>query len=210
MRLYKMQAGLTGSSLQTAAATLLQTPLTVLYCPSRRPAALYPNLQTKIDEPIGNAQTFCATWLSGDGQAAILYDTGSTTRTLTNDTAMVCRNDYAGNGYDYVSLSVLSASCPTLATAFGLAIAKGPAGADPTLDDPAQLRVILDAIANVNGAKGGIFFPLSTIAASDIKDGLSNTYLLGEKAMYPNDYATGTEHGDQWNAFIGDDVEITR
>jgi prepilin-type N-terminal cleavage/methylation domain-containing protein len=145
---YKMQSGLTGSSLQTAAASMLQTPISALYCPSRRPAALYPNLAVKIDEPIMNTQTlFVVPWLGGDGQTAILYDTGSTTRTLLNDLPLVCRNDYAGNGYDYVGLSDVATSCPTLATTFADIIANGPVGADSIFNDAAQLRIILSTPA---------------------------------------------------------------
>ena len=42
--LYKTQQGLTGAALQTAARTLVTTPLNAMYCPSRRPTQLYPNL----------------------------------------------------------------------------------------------------------------------------------------------------------------------
>ncbi len=209
--LYRGQAGLTGSSLQTAAATLMQTPVPPLYCPSRRPPALYPNLAVKIDDPIGNTQTlFVVPWLGGNGQTVVLNDAGATTRVLANNIAIVCRNDYAGNGFDYVDITGVATKCVPLATALGLAMTLGPKGADSILTDPVQAGIITQAIAATPGGKGGIFFPLSMVTAQDIGDGLSNTYLIGEKYMNPNDYTTGTEHGDQWNAFIGDDPDITR
>jgi prepilin-type processing-associated H-X9-DG protein len=209
--IYKCQSGLTGTSLQAAAATLMQTPINLLYCPSRRAAALYPNLAVKTDEPNDEAQTkVVIPWLGGDGQTAILYDTSSSTRVLANDAPLTCRNDYAGNGYNYVDTQKESFSCPPLGTAFGLVIASGPKAADVILNDAEKMSVIRDAIGATDGGKGGIFFPLSMIASADIRDGLSNTYLIGEKYMNPDNYTNGKEHGDQWCAFIGDDPDITR
>ena len=128
--LYRGQAGLTGGSLQTAAATLMQTPVPPLYCPSRRPPALYPNLAVKIDDPIGDTQTlFVVPWLGGNGQTVVLNDAGATTRVLANNIAIVCRNDYAGNGFDYVDITGVATKCVPLATALGLAMTLGPKGA---------------------------------------------------------------------------------
>ena len=47
--LYKVQQGLTGSALQTAAKTLASTPLNAYYCPSRRPVQTYTNVNPKTD-----------------------------------------------------------------------------------------------------------------------------------------------------------------
>ena len=56
----------------------------------------------------------------------------------------------------------------------------------------------------------GIFYPMSMVTIADVKDGSSNTILCGEKYMMPSKYSTGTENGDQWTCYCGDDVEIVR
>ena len=185
--LFRGQAALTGTSLQAAAATLMQTPVPLLHCPSRRPAVLYPNLAVKIDDPISNTQTlFVVPWLGGNGQTVILYDADATTRVLANNIATVCRNDYAGNGFDYVDITGVATKCAPLAAALGLAMTNGPKGADPISHRSGPIRGHYQAIAATTGGKGGIFFPLSMVTAQDVVDGLSNTYLIGEKYMNPN------------------------
>ena len=43
---------------------------------------------------------------------------------------------------------------------------------------------------------GGIWYPGRRIGAKDIRDGLSHTYLAGEKAMNADKYHTGDDFGD--------------
>ena len=204
--LYKGQAGKTGTDLQAAATELVQTPLALLHCPSRRGVGLFPNLATKVPP----ADQALYTSLGQTGDAEIIYDASSTTVQRITSLKLVARNDYAGNGYSWVSLPAIAPSCPPLAAGLGAALTAGPAAADAILDDSAKLEVGRGAIAATDGGKGGIFFPLSTVATRDVSDGVSNTYLVGEKFMDPDHYADGQLHGDQWNAFIGDDPDITR
>jgi prepilin-type processing-associated H-X9-DG protein len=49
----------------------------------------------------------------------------------------------------------------------------------------------------------GISFPRSQIRVADITDGTSNTYLIGEKYMYPDDYNTGMDYGDDDSCLTG-------
>ncbi len=56
----------------------------------------------------------------------------------------------------------------------------------------------------------GISFIRSMIQTRDITDGLSNTYLAGEKYLNPQDYTTGKDYGDDSSLYQGDDYDIAR
>ena len=60
------------------------------------------------------------------------------------------------------------------------------------------------------GLYTGVAYCGSLIRMSDITDGASNTYLLGEKYLWPEGYATGTEGGDNETALMGDNGDIGR
>ena len=209
--LYRGQSGLTGSTLKAAAASMMQTPVGIFNCPSRRAAQLYANPTIKLDAPLNQIQsTYVTLLLGGDGQTTILYDPSSSTRVLGNDVPAVCRSDYAANGYDVLYLASLMPQCPALAAAVNLAVTSGPAAVIAALNDPVQMRAISAAVETTSAGKGGVFCAFQAVAMADIRDGTSNTYLIGEKFMDPDHYTDGAMHGDQWNAFIGEDPDITR
>jgi prepilin-type processing-associated H-X9-DG protein len=56
----------------------------------------------------------------------------------------------------------------------------------------------------------GIDYPLSTTNTASIKDGLSFTYLLGEKYLAPDNYYNGQSAGDNEMEFMGQNWDITR
>jgi prepilin-type N-terminal cleavage/methylation domain-containing protein len=56
----------------------------------------------------------------------------------------------------------------------------------------------------------GISFIRSMIKATDITDGQSNTYLIGEKYINPLDYSTGRDPGDDSSICQGDDYDNAR
>jgi prepilin-type N-terminal cleavage/methylation domain-containing protein/prepilin-type processing-associated H-X9-DG protein len=64
-----------------------------------------------------------------------------------------------------------------------------------------------DTLASV---ANGVFHGGSITAVVDIEDGLSHTYLIGEKYVNPDDYLTGDDLGDNENAYIGDNEDIVR
>lgn len=51
--------------------------------------------------------------------------------------------------------------------------------------------------------QNGVIYRLSRIMPDAIRDGLSNTYLVGEKCVEAGKYSTGTAEGDQRPAFVG-------
>lgn len=54
----------------------------------------------------------------------------------------------------------------------------------------------------------GISHQRSSIKFSDIADGTSNTYMVGEKYLNPDNYETGLDYGDDHSMFAGDDFDI--
>ena len=54
----------------------------------------------------------------------------------------------------------------------------------------------------------GIFYNASETTVADITDGLSNTYLAGEKYVYPEN--SPTDWGESWNMYVGYDDDICR
>lgn len=51
--------------------------------------------------------------------------------------------------------------------------------------------------------QNGVIYRLSRVMPDSIRDGLSNTYLVGEKNVEAGKYTTGTADGDQRPAFVG-------
>ena len=211
--LYKLQQGLTSGSipttLQVAAQTVIQTPLAAFYCPSRRPVQTYPNLTTKVDPSAAAADT--AFGLTGDQW--ILYDVSNTSsKPLVSGITACGRNDYAGNACAWLDVNVLAQANPTspLAIALGTAIALGPAACQPYLSNPAYVESSKALIGTQPGGQGGLIVPLYPVAIAQVSDGTSNVILCGEKYMDPNQYLTGTEHGDEWCTFGGYDPETER
>src|SRR5690606_29510883 len=56
----------------------------------------------------------------------------------------------------------------------------------------------------------GISYVRSQVRMGEVLDGLSNTYLIGEKYISHEQYTTGGTHGDDQSMFLGDDADIRR
>lgn len=57
---------------------------------------------------------------------------------------------------------------------------------------------------------GGVIYLRSEVRSAQIRDGFSNTYLLGEKYLDPRHYLTGVGWADNENAYSGDDNDNLR
>jgi prepilin-type N-terminal cleavage/methylation domain-containing protein len=193
--LYKIQAGTTGDARTKNATSMLSTPLAALICPSRRPVQTFPQISGKdtLGFPI-----FDSRYVS-DGEI-----TGIT---------MVARNDYAGNGYDYVSLSDVDALKTEIAAALGASGGSGGTGTarmNAIFADDDKRATLLTFMRESAAGKGGVFFPTSAVTMDQISDGTDCTYLFGEKYVCPDDYLSGKEHGDCFDMYGGAGPDVLR
>jgi prepilin-type N-terminal cleavage/methylation domain-containing protein len=67
-----------------------------------------------------------------------------------------------------------------------------------------------DAKTDWIGTHDGISFCRSQVTLKMITDGLSKTYMAGEKYLIPDSYTTGASKGDDQSAFIGYNSDILR
>jgi prepilin-type N-terminal cleavage/methylation domain-containing protein/prepilin-type processing-associated H-X9-DG protein len=189
---YDLGAGLTPwNSTEKKGANLQRTgiPLDVLICPTRRQVVLYP-------------------WNASPGNAAAgrgIINAGTPTA--------VARTDYAANnGIAYANSNyastggVISDGWPNF-----VANGSGPSSVD-SVEYPAGKMTAgaKRTFGYANQTSVGVIFCGSMIRLSDITDGTSKTYLLGEKYLNPDNYNTGADGGDNENAMMGDNADIVR
>ena len=104
---------------------------------------------------------------------------------LSDRLTVSIRNDYAANGGQQI---------------VGFSIGPG------SLADGDSGKYTFPSLANHTGITAN----RSMIRLSDVTDGLTSTYLLGEKYVNPDFYATGVCLGDDQNPYNGDDRDIVR
>ncbi len=185
--LHDMGAGMNTTNKNNAHTLRIQAVVPAFYCPSRRPAALYRWANTN----------------DGNGGGEPNINAGNPSRVL--------RADYAANGGERHTR-------PGQRDAWGSD--RGPGQISDVVDlstkqitSNARLifgRYLAGTPYNDPPPTTGIMFCGSMIQASDILDGTSNTYLAGEKYLNPDNYTTGVDGGDNENAFIGDNADVTR
>ncbi len=163
----------------------LATPLAGLNCPSRRQPGVWP-------------------WETGITQSPVVNGGTAT---------LAARNDYAGNGGDYYtdpSTGVQSGLSPVWSAAPSNN-ATGPASVSEVENPPGQMTAgARNVFTYIAGLATGVMYCGSLIKMSDITDGTSNTYLLGEKYLNPDWYTTGQDYGDNESSFIGDNEDVVR
>lgn len=102
--------------------------------------------------------------------------------------AVVARSDYAACAGDEA-----------------LDLTRGERRGPPSLeigDSPSWVWLELD--------RSGIVFRRSRVTFGEIADGLSNTYLAGEKYLSPGHYRSGLSRGDDQHLFVGYDIDTLR
>lgn len=162
--LHDSQSGLTGQARLDAATVMSQTPLGMIYCPTRRSARVYP-----------------IAW--------------KPTYYFTNEVTLLTANDYAANAGDVYNVTYAGHEIDSTTTPHSIAIAESAAG-----------QAYFTAAAQYST---GISFPGSALELSQVCDGTSNTYLIGEKYLDPDNYELTGQDADG-NAMIGHHPAIAR
>jgi prepilin-type processing-associated H-X9-DG protein len=166
------------------AINMIGTALTVMGCPSRRPATAYPPAYTFVNPPGGTALTCGKGDYAANGGDMMLASAfrlcGDTKpRTLAEGDAWTAKPGVGQWVADVDLVTLLSYSS-------GMPVAWGPTPFD------------------------GIVYQRSEVTMAMIQDGASNTYLVGEKYCCPNFYVTNTDPSDAESMYSGDDGDNQR
>ena len=177
-------AALGSAAMLNAGSLRISVPFTCLDCPSRRRAIAYP-------------WGWNSTWFT--------FATNLNAPSSSSFDVAVARSDYAMCGGEYWTYA-----------AWPNAVQNAYAGPRPDLSSTGGYKYVDDprysnrwAVANTTqlspywpqGVPGparanGVSFAMSMIGANDVTDGLSNTYLLGEKNIDADHYTDGLQAGD--------------
>ena len=172
--LHDLQSGKgVGSPERLAAATqMIQTPLSAINCPTRRPAVPYP------------------VWAESAYNVSMFSQYN-----YTNTVTTMARSDYAANGGDVYCDSNTCGSFTAGGGPSSIAEGESPTG--------------MARWAGIAANSTGVIYPASEITMAHITDGASNTYLMGEKLLSPDNYANGADFADDVPALIGDNTNIS-
>jgi prepilin-type N-terminal cleavage/methylation domain-containing protein/prepilin-type processing-associated H-X9-DG protein len=164
----------------------ISTPLSVLYCPSRRPAIAYPWDRSSAASGYEKAN-------AGPG-----YPTA------------VGRTDYCSNCGDvYVTQDY--PAYPYWASWVSSNPGSGPSSVTEVENPPGQMTSNAQrSFAQIAKLATGPIYCGSMTKIAEITDGTSNTYLVGEKYLTPDAYTTGIDFGDNEDALLGDNADIFR
>jgi prepilin-type N-terminal cleavage/methylation domain-containing protein/prepilin-type processing-associated H-X9-DG protein len=189
--MHDLGAGSSWNSPQKMAANLqrISTPLTVLNCPTRRPAIAFP---WNAHPPEVNADPPVA----------------------------VARSDYAANQGDVATYGSIGGPNLWQWTLY-YSLEAGPAtpedGGIFGTQQPAAAQIAKADATYAAYAKAatGVVYTGSLVKLSDIPDGTSTTYLIGEKYVAPDCYLINyigglIDYGDNEMALVGDNADVSR
>ncbi|MGD9634268.1 MAG: DUF1559 domain-containing protein [Pirellulales bacterium] len=108
----------------------------------------------------------------------------------------VARSDYAANAGDIEKLEEI---CEDVAPATIALADSGNNGKWPPNPNQELFKDDITGLPLLNGTA----YCGSTVKISAVTDGMSKTYILGERNIDPLQYETGQEHGDDWSMWSG-------
>ena len=189
----------------------MATPMPVFSCPSRRTNQALPvtgsyksGCSTSIDLPSAARSDYAGNGGSGAKcpPLYVLRGLGKGSETIN-----YCADGASSASKDLTSILVSGdadmtkhprshiGSCGDCTGAIPIAtpatIAEGDAWAQRRLDQKMAL-----ADGGIPFLQDGIFYRMSRVVPAKIMDGLSMTYLVGEKSMNPDEYTSGNDPGD--------------
>jgi prepilin-type N-terminal cleavage/methylation domain-containing protein/prepilin-type processing-associated H-X9-DG protein len=171
----------TSPSLIAANKQRFQTPLNIFYCPTRRPPLNYPmNSISYVKTP-----QICASLESA------------------------ARTDYAANGGEIVAGTGAGPGNLAASTTFGWPDPYAKNLLPPTPNFPMPATAIKSNIRYKYCATG-IVWTRSQFKISDVADGLSNTYMIGEKYVDAFLMKTGLSVGDDQGPYVSDERDSIR
>ena len=175
----------TAGNQMAGAQVCIGTALPFMNCPSRRRAVPYPSTNYKpapinvtLPSTVGRGD-YAAN--AGNESDAVMMQTGPT---ATNFRA-IAGNVTTGNVATSGGLALSDANWQAFYTTYGF-VAWLPNGA-----------------GSVQGEPNGVIYTGSQIRKDDIIDGTTNTILLGEKFLNPNNYSNGLDKGDSKSMYSG-------
>jgi prepilin-type processing-associated H-X9-DG protein len=187
--LHDVGIGADAATKSAQAVLLAETPLSGLYCPSRRPATLYPNGST------AGLGTDPAVAYNCNGGAAL---------------ALVAKTDYAANGGSRViTVDNVVAPAPFNHNTLQAVDADQAEWADK-IQIATSVKTKTGGTALYYSLWSGVMYAVSRVKMADITDGASNTYLLGEKYLSPDNYVSGAVAADISYQFTGCSQSSTR
>ncbi len=185
---------------QLAGATrCIQTPLSIMNCPTRRPSQLFPCDYVEPAHALTGERFSDGTWSP--------YGANPVNRLPRGDYAVncgdkaICLNYGADNCGDTWCLH--PQSLEDAADMIG-------SGRWPPSEATAENADGWNQDWTTAGSWNGVSYVCSEVELSWITDGLSNTYMLGEKYLMPSRYYNGVDEGDNETFYSGYNADTVR
>jgi prepilin-type N-terminal cleavage/methylation domain-containing protein len=219
-------AGATSASCAGVYGRLVATPVAVAACASRRPAVAL-GLATNVTYRTGcstalSLPTACRSdYAANGGSCAPCPSTvglagrpagGSASvtichvppgnpaaaNTLKLPVSAVIDGGHASHPGDHIGACNSCTQATPLTIANPASLVEGDAWGSETLGD-----VLARSDGGLPDLQDGLVFRMSAVSTASVRDGMSTTYLLGEKYVASDQYATGTDAGDDRPMFVG-------
>lgn len=224
--LYKGVEGVSSATAQDAYAKLAATSLPMFACPSRRRsrplAVLATGYKTAASASLQITSAIRTDYVGNGGSSALCPALSTLSRLavgVDEKTKVTFCHAPPGNPNNHKTMTLPLSSILSGGHASHEGDHFGPCGscnsddaaANPTNlaqgDDWTKKQTLADKFGRPDGGmpelQDGVFFRMSRVKVASIRDGLSNTYLIGEKYLTSNNYTTGTDKGDDRPLFVG-------